>query len=325
MRTTLTILRLLRSICVGACLLWTVPVYAVQPYTPAQPDPFMEPWRWTTFDQTSGLAGGVRGLFEDREGNIWIGTDRWGVQKYDGYRWTTYTTKDGLGGGAVGAIIQDREGVMWFGTDGGGVSRFDPSTEVWTTWTEADGLPGNVIGWDGLAQSRDGTIWVGAWGVGSQGEGVSSGLGRFDGKSWSRVDIPVGSPRPDITTLLESSDGSLWVGTYQGIPRYDPSLTTGVAGWTRYESTGNTPPSTAQAHRQTVPGPCTSAKHTVYSSYPPSQRQFIVHPVHFHIAGATLVCRCGDHPRQWRCRDRHDSHNRCPACRLSPTSSARSA
>ena len=43
MRATLTILPGLRSICVGACLLWTVPAYAAQPYTPAHPDLFSIP------------------------------------------------------------------------------------------------------------------------------------------------------------------------------------------------------------------------------------------------------------------------------------------
>ena len=39
-RTYLTILRLLRSICVGACLLWTDPAYAVDTLTGyhARPD-----------------------------------------------------------------------------------------------------------------------------------------------------------------------------------------------------------------------------------------------------------------------------------------------
>ena len=242
-------------------LLLTVPAYAVEPYTPIRPDPVLEPWRWTTFDQTSGLAGGVRDLYEDREGNIWIATNQ-GAQKYDGYRWTTYTTEDGLGHDQVRSILQDREGAMWFRTIDGGVSRFAPGSGLplqdrgrgpgqapgsepgqiaWTTWTETDGLPANAAKYGALAQSRDGSIWLGAEDI-SDTEGVRSGLARFDGETWERVDIPVGPPRPPVGSLLVSSDGSLWVGTqYHGILRYDPSMATGEAGWTRYDQLEGAP------------------------------------------------------------------------------------
>ena len=85
----LTILRLLRSICVGACLLWTVPAYAVDTLQFTTPDPVLEDWRWTEFSTSSGPAGNVYDMVEDSDGNIWFATDK-GAQKYDGYRWTTY-------------------------------------------------------------------------------------------------------------------------------------------------------------------------------------------------------------------------------------------
>ncbi len=51
MRNYLTILR---SICVGACLLWTVPAYAVDTLQVSTPDPVTEAWRWTEFNTTNG-------------------------------------------------------------------------------------------------------------------------------------------------------------------------------------------------------------------------------------------------------------------------------
>ena len=73
----------------------TSPVFAVDTLRVTSPDPVLEKWRWTTFDRGSGLAGPVRDIFEDRDGGIWFATDQ-GAQRYDGMRWTTYTTKDGL-------------------------------------------------------------------------------------------------------------------------------------------------------------------------------------------------------------------------------------
>ena len=101
------------------------PVMAVDTLQVTLPDPGLEKWRWTTFDASSGLVGLVRNIFEDRDGIIWFATNN-GVQRYDGYRWTTYTTDDGLVDNRVVTVIQDRDGVMWFGTQNG-ISRFDPS------------------------------------------------------------------------------------------------------------------------------------------------------------------------------------------------------
>ena len=59
------------------------PAVAVDTLQVTSPDPVLESWRWTTFDRSSGLAGGVYDIPEDREGNIWFATNR-GAQRYDG-------------------------------------------------------------------------------------------------------------------------------------------------------------------------------------------------------------------------------------------------
>ena len=46
---------------------------AVQPYTPTQPDPVLESWRWRSFPELRGL--GLQCIAEDRDGNMWFGVD----------------------------------------------------------------------------------------------------------------------------------------------------------------------------------------------------------------------------------------------------------
>ena len=205
-------------------LILSSPVVAVDTLTVKTPDPILENWRWTAFDRSDGLVGYMNNIYEDREGNVWFATDS-GVRRYDGLRWTTYTTEDGLVSNIVRTIMQAREGAMWFGTTGG-ISRFDG--EHWTTYTVADSLPINRIGPQGLLQARDGTIWAG---FSTQGDslGTQSGIGRFDGKKWVAIDVPGNAPRPLVLDIHEAADGSLWFATGgQGVLRYKNGQ------WTRY-------------------------------------------------------------------------------------------
>ena len=69
-------------------------------------------------------------------------------------------------------MIRTRDGDMWFGTNGG-VSRLfasETGEPRWTTYTFDDG-PNNV-GWQGLCEARDGSIWVGFFGTDSTHTGA---------------------------------------------------------------------------------------------------------------------------------------------------------
>jgi|GEM_PF-6185589 len=81
------------------------PTQAIDMLIVTSPDPLRQDWRWTAYDRRSGLAGKIYTMCEDRDGNIWFGTNR-GVQKYDGLTWTTYTTKEGLTHNYVSHIMQ---------------------------------------------------------------------------------------------------------------------------------------------------------------------------------------------------------------------------
>ena len=189
------------------------------------PDPVLEQWRWTEFDRTSGLAEVVRDITQDRGGNIWFATQH-GVQRYDGHRWTTYTTEEGLAHNEVRTVMQAQDGAMWFGT-ANGISRFDPSLpeqEAWTTYTTADGLPYNsvetasTLSGSALIQARDGTIWVSL-----REPKVGTAICRFDpsprhrsgqapesGQAvWRSIDLPETSTHR--TSIYEASDHTFWV------------------------------------------------------------------------------------------------------------------
>ena len=49
---------------------------------------------------------------QDEEGFIWLATPA-GVQRFDGYSFTDYTTEDGLTTNAVSMIWPDPDGLLW--------------------------------------------------------------------------------------------------------------------------------------------------------------------------------------------------------------------
>src|SRR4030043_2203355 len=75
---------------------------------------------WKYFNESNGLTDNyIWDIMEDDEGNIWIGTDLGGVNKYNGTGWESLTTAGGLLDNMVLSIEQDADGFMWFGTQSG--------------------------------------------------------------------------------------------------------------------------------------------------------------------------------------------------------------
>jgi len=90
------------------------------------------------------------------DGGIWAGSWGGGVSRWDGRKWSTFSSKDGLAGNIVYSIAQGKDGVLWFGTDKG-VSRYDGKT--WKNLGVQDGLlDKNVYA---LAVTPTGDVWAG--------------------------------------------------------------------------------------------------------------------------------------------------------------------
>lgn len=151
-----------------------------------------------------------------------------GAQRYDGIRWTTYTTKDGLPDKIVLSVTQTRDGAMWFGTIGGHLTRFDPSVDGQDAWHTFDFDNPDAQTTPSLLQTRDGTLWVGV--------AAGGGLWRFDGTTWTRIEHPPGFSG-SAYTLFESADGAIWLTSWsEWVLRFDPSAPVGQSAWTHYAS-----------------------------------------------------------------------------------------
>lgn len=77
------------------------------------------------FKNENGLSDNmVRYLFQDKQENIWIGTNgnrNGGLDKFDGINFRNFNESNGLCNNNVSVIYQSKDGIMWFGSDRGGI------------------------------------------------------------------------------------------------------------------------------------------------------------------------------------------------------------
>ena len=102
-------------------------------------------------------ANRILSLYEDRERDLWIGTDSGGLNLLRDQKFTTYTTSDGLSGNLVRCVFESAQGELWIGTDGAGLNR--RTSTGFAHFTTADGLSSNVI--LSLDGDAGGDFWVG--------------------------------------------------------------------------------------------------------------------------------------------------------------------
>jgi signal transduction histidine kinase/ligand-binding sensor domain-containing protein len=159
-------------------------------------------------------SGRILAVFEDREGNLWIGTDSAGLHMLRDQKFTTYTTRDGLSGDFIRCVYEDPGGALWVGTDGAGLNR--RTATGWAHLSTADGLASNVI--LSLAGGPGGDLWIGT----PDGLNLRHNDGRVE--HWTTAD---GLPDDFVRSLLADGDGSLWIGTRHGLAhRVDGKFTT---------------------------------------------------------------------------------------------------
>jgi ligand-binding sensor domain-containing protein/signal transduction histidine kinase len=128
-----------------------------------------------------------------------------GVLNYTDRVWQS---DDGLPRNPVWAITQTRDGYLWVGTRQG-LARFDGVRFVAVDDARAPELKQGMI--TALCAGRDGELWIGC-----DGHGV---IQLKEGKI-SRITETNGLPTNAVHCLLEARDGSLWIGSEEGLTHY---------------------------------------------------------------------------------------------------------
>jgi diguanylate cyclase (GGDEF)-like protein len=171
--------------------------------------------RLDTADRTLAVETGLpvasdsTDLFEDRDGVLWVGSDR-GLFFREGEIWRRIGSEHGLPGDGVAAVLEDPEGALWVGTAHAGLARW-LGRDRFAAWTPDTGLPNEVV-W-AIARSTDGTLAFGTQ------QGLALLAPRAD--ELRVLDHTDGLDSDFVLGLASDGEGGFWVGTVAGLGHVD--------------------------------------------------------------------------------------------------------
>jgi signal transduction histidine kinase/ligand-binding sensor domain-containing protein len=146
--------------------------------------------RVSTMARRDGLSSDhVNTLFEDREGNVWVGTDR-GVDRFSELAATPTSV---VSSADPTTALVARDGSVWMGTLNG-LNRLHGHDL--TTYRDREGLPGNSIG--ALVEDDRGRVWA----------STEQGVARFENGRFRRVG---GVPAVWVNAMIPDGDTGLWI------------------------------------------------------------------------------------------------------------------
>jgi signal transduction histidine kinase/ligand-binding sensor domain-containing protein len=158
----------------------------------------------TLFNRTNKLSSDwIRCLYEDREGNLWAGSGNSGLAMITHSEITTINPPDNWQGRGVLSICLGKNNKIWFGTEGAGI--YGLQDGKWEHYDEQDGLS-NMYIWS-VWEDAQGKLWAGTWGFG------------LYAKEDGRFNQITGTSNFQVTAILPSRVGGLWIGTGTGLMR----------------------------------------------------------------------------------------------------------
>ncbi len=186
-------------------------------------------------------------LFEDHEGNYWVGTPAHGLYKFKPVLFSTIGSGQGLKNQKMLSLVRLYGGKILFSTNCGGiyewdgvravpsaVNRFLPNLCVWSVFEDSkrriwfgsrslyltsdiskkgtvfeisESETGNEV--FSITEDQSGMIWIGSL----------QGVFRYDGKNLEKFTTSNGLSYNDTRVIFPEADGSVWFGSVSGLSR----------------------------------------------------------------------------------------------------------
>lgn len=180
----------------------------------------------------------IRSIYEDKAGNLWIGTAKGGLNKlvlspdssgrgsdkekvtFVHYKHNPYDPNS-LSSNNVRSIFEDKSGVLWIGTDGKGLNKYVSLKKKFVHYKndpyDPNSLSDNYV--YAICQDKDGTFWIGT---------IGGGLNKFDREREifthyiNDPSDPNSLSHNSVLSICESrheGTKSLWIGTSGGLDK----------------------------------------------------------------------------------------------------------
>jgi two-component system sensor histidine kinase ChiS len=182
-------------------------------------------------DEASLSDNEVRALFEDRYGNLWVGTRR-GLNRFDletgkfkRYLYSVHD-KNSISSDYITALCEDGKGELWVGTINAGLNKFNPRDDNFTRVARdtseltaaRKSLRNNRV--HAMIRDHKGILWIGTGG--GWLHRLDPVTNEFDCYRSARIDTST-LDRDAVHALYEDHEGNIWLGTLEaGIKKFDP-------------------------------------------------------------------------------------------------------
>ncbi len=161
----------------------------------------------------------VRAIVEDGNGYMWFGSED-GLNRFDGYNFVAYHTDKNenttLTSRNIKFLFNDSKKNLWILTNNG-VNIYDPLHDNFCNYrnNKFAALKTLEVDGGGITEDRKGVIWIAS---------IHDGLFKIKSlhQSSQQYAYPYDDPSKHFLTLLSENDSTLWIGTTDGLLKFNP-------------------------------------------------------------------------------------------------------
>ncbi|MBC8095290.1 MAG: hypothetical protein H7Y43_05720 [Akkermansiaceae bacterium] len=145
-------------------------------------------------------AARVRALFEDRSGNLWIGTSARGLFRFAEGKLDLVATSHS----SINAVREDYEGNLWVATHGGGLNRL--RSRIFDLYGSGQGLPDDLS--YSVTEDAEEGLWVG---------NSNGGLVHYQDERFETFGQRTNWPPLRVFSVATDGRKNVWMGTRTGL------------------------------------------------------------------------------------------------------------